>query len=208
MEVSCFFGMLERAMRFTYIDHPKKPIRDIHVVSLEAMQEAFRNNRTWSGALVSDPPSKFVQFLCETCAAENPPDVDQDLQCFRVKDIRCLAVLWCEDAADEKVEELSYLLYESDCKVLEVGRREFRQNFFLMLDVATSFVYRFEEKYTEIRGPQITEKETKDTHDYEKLADKFEREVFGSDTRLRRDEWMQRVLRTQPWIFRPKGIRE
>ena len=59
-DIDAFYRMLERAMRFTYIDYPNKPVIEIKVVSLEAMQEAFRCNKTWSVALTSDPPTKFV----------------------------------------------------------------------------------------------------------------------------------------------------
>lgn len=67
IDVNGFNHLLQRAMKLTYEHEPNKPVNEIRHVTLTAMQEAFKNNETWSEALVCDPPTKLVQFLSQTC---------------------------------------------------------------------------------------------------------------------------------------------
>ena len=76
IDVNGFFFLLHRAMKDTYKDDEFKKLRDIKVVSLEAMRKSFGSNPTWESALADD--AKFLKFIKETCKGE-ADDVEADL---------------------------------------------------------------------------------------------------------------------------------
>ena len=61
MDVNGFMLLIKRSMRITYKDEPDKPLWQIKHITLEAMQEAFKNNATWSSCLNdTSPPSDLI----------------------------------------------------------------------------------------------------------------------------------------------------
>lgn len=79
-----------------------------------------------------------------------------------------------------------------------------------MFDVATVFVFRYEEKYTGQAGDDVPPEEAinEKKKEYEEIAETFLNEVFGFEDQLTREEWQKKVLATQEWVFSTKGIRE
>ena len=51
MDVNGFMVLIKRAMRLTFKDEPNKPLWQIKHITLEALQEAFKNNNTWTKCL-------------------------------------------------------------------------------------------------------------------------------------------------------------
>lgn len=93
--------------------------------------------------------SKFVEFLNETCIEEKiPDDIAPDATVYSVKKIRCFAILYCTDDADEKISELWNMMQDSDQPTIAAYDKDFESNLFMMLDISTFLVLQYEEQFT------------------------------------------------------------
>ena len=51
MDVNGYMELIKRAMRLTYPEEPNKQLWEIKHITLSAMKEAFKNNKTWTNSL-------------------------------------------------------------------------------------------------------------------------------------------------------------
>merc|ERR1712032_322040 len=147
-----------RAMRLTFEHVPNKSVNEIQQVTLSALQEAFKNNTTWSEALVSDPPTKLVQFLNKTCVGECE-DIPTEQTIYDVHKLRCLALLWCEDEHNEKISEFWCILQDADQSSIAAYDKDFSKNMCLLFDFASITVLEHEEQIVGECGPSFTDEE-------------------------------------------------
>ena len=77
-----------------------------------------------------------------------------------------------------------------------------------MIELATKLVYRFEHEVEGNAGnPQIPEEKI-DEDLLEKIRESFLDEVFGSQSKMKRTEYMDAVATKQNWIFSSKQVRD
>lgn len=195
-------------MRETYRHEENKPIREIKVVTLQALQTVFQQNQTWTKAL--EPDSKFVQLLDVVCKEESTPeDLDEGTTVYSVKKIRCLAILYCEDKADEKIPEFWNMMQDSDQPTIAAYDKDFRKNLYQMFYISYLLVLEQEEQFTGTKCKEIPEEKLQEIADkYDEVAEAFLDKVFGYEEQLPRDEWMDKVMNTQKWVFTTKTIRK
>lgn len=107
MDVNGFMVLIKRAMRLTYADEPDKPLWQIKHITLEALRESFKNNKTWSEALQDKtPPTELIMFLNDTCRIESNEYTDIPPTAYSVRKLKCVGLLWCDGTSKEKVVEL------------------------------------------------------------------------------------------------------
>ena len=192
-------------MKDTYKDDEFKKLRDIKVVSLDAMRKSFGTNPTWSNALGDD--AKFLRFIKETCKGE-ADDIEADFL-FNVQKIRCLALLWCDDDAKEKIGEFWNTLQDADQPTIAAGDKDFFIVMELLFEISTTYIWKYEEEYTGAKGQDIDQSEIEAAKEnYEPLMEEFLNDVFGAEDQIEREEYMKKVLSSQSWIFKPMSIRK
>lgn len=208
IDVNGFNHLLQRAMGLTYKHEPNKPANEIAQVTLSAMQEAFENNPTWKEALVSDPPTKLVQFLNETCVGECE-DIATGETIYDVRNLRCLALLYCEDEPQEKIFEFWCIIQDADQPKIAAYDKDFSPVMYLLFDFASVTVLKHEEKFVGECGSPFTDEVLQEKRDnYDTVIEQFLDDVFGYESDLPRADWQQKVLESASWIFRSHTIRD
>jgi len=89
--------------------------------------------------------SNLVKLLNKICPAEEDPEENK----FSTHWLRILGLLWCEGDAKEKVHELYDNLQDNNQKTIAANDKDFRPNFFGMLDMCTSIVFECEKLFSD-----------------------------------------------------------
>ena len=105
-----------------------------------------------------------------------------------------MGVVWCEGDAKEKVHELYDNLQDNNQPNIACNDKDFKPNFFGMLDMASEVVFRCEQLLSEddviAPSPYSDDKIAGIREDkYEELAEEFLDAVFDTESKLKRDEW-------------------
>lgn len=82
--------------------------------------------------------------------------------------------------------------------------KEFKPSLFTIFDMASEMTLDLAPKYTKT-PKKVTY--TIDKEQYEDLHEIFLDEVFGSESKLEKEEWIEGVAEKQSYIFNPKMIR-
>lgn len=143
-DINGFFELLEKAMKISQKHNPDILQSEIKEVTLNSLQEVWKQNKTWTDALVSDPPSKLVQFLNETCREYSPTYAGSSKKTYSVQKLRCLAILWCEDSPEEKVVEFWNMLQDSYQSKIAALDKDFKPNMELLFEISTTWVIKHE----------------------------------------------------------------
>ena len=119
-----------------------------------------------------------------------------------VHKLQILGILWCNGDDKKKATQLYLLLQERNSDRINSHDKDFPRCFNTLLDTATEMVFRFESKYMKTTKRLISEaivQQTKGT--YEELSENFIDEIFGSDSMLKREDWIKQVSQFHKWIF-------
>ena len=214
MDVNGYMVLMQRAMRLTYKSEPDRPMWQIKHITLEAMQEAFKNNKTWTAALGQvKPPSEMIRFLNDTCRVDGSPEFkDVDKNAYSVRKLKCVGLLWCDGSNKEKVVELYDMIQDNNQSRIAADDKDFRKNLFLIFDFASTFCFKFEMIYMNTnetaRTPGQDEIERVRSETYDELCEEFLDLIFEYDAVLGRDEWEKEVLAKQTYLFDPLSIRK
>jgi len=90
------------------------PLYQIKYVTLDSLQKAFALNELWSKDLKTDDPeneTSLIKFLNITCKYEQE---GLEEPAYDIINLHCIAMLWCDGEANEKVVELFDLLQDNN----------------------------------------------------------------------------------------------
>ena len=166
----------------------------------------FKTHPSWSD--MQNTSSAFVAFLKDACPCdghnddENDSDVNSSLlnseeHHLSVFKLRCLGLLYCDGKAPEKAFEFYDMLQDDNQPSIAAGDKDFKPNFFTLLDMASEMVYRLEPKYMKTGEPfsQVSKEEVDKVRDskYDDLIEEFLDIVFDVESKLDRDDWQKLV---------------
>ena len=122
--------------------------------------------------------------------------------------MRILGLLWCEGGPDEKCIEFYDNCQDNNQPEIAAEDKDFKPNFYCMLDFCTSMVFEQELLYGKGVGktPEYSDKQIAETKDerYEELLNEFLDACFGYESKVRRENWQDKVVKVNNWIFDPK----
>ena len=146
MDVNGYILRVKEAMQ---LEHPTKLLYEQDHVELPNLQLSFKVHESWND--LEDENSALVKFLNDTCVYDKGPKVNK----FCSWKLRVLGILWCEGSNKEKVFELYSNMQDNEQTTIAWSDKDFKPNFFAILDLASSIVFKCEQKYTdeEFVGP-------------------------------------------------------
>lgn len=118
--------------------------------------------------------------------------------------MRALGLLWCEGDATEKVIEFYDNCQDNNQPLISADDKDFKPNFYKMLDFATEICFDQETMIT-ARPSAFSDEEVLEAKrkKYDELLEDFLDTVFGHESKLRREQWSEKVAQETSWIFNP-----
>ena len=168
-------------------------------VSLEALQKSFSTHSSWDA--FKDENSDFVKFLKKSC-------YDDVAEKFDVWKLRILGIMMCNGDPDETAEELFTCINDSGKTSLTCNDRDLAPTMKQLFDTATTIVFDAEETFLG-QKKTVTDEQIKEAREeYDDIIEEFLDEVFDTESRLEREEFVESVAKNQAWIFDPNKVRE
>lgn len=117
--------------------HNEERLDLIKNISLTTMAEGFSMHPAWND--LSNPDSDLVSFLKLECKGDGDK--------LSVHKLRAIAVLWCDGDNKERVVEFYENMQDGLQNEIAATDKDFKPNFFALLDFATEMVFRLEPYY-------------------------------------------------------------
>jgi len=140
MDINGYALRIKEAMQIEANEAGATNIFNIHTIKLATLQNVFELHASWSD--LKNEKSDFVQFLNAVCAEEGSPNV------FSTTKLRVLGLLWCEGGDKEKAFEFYENLQDNDQPKISCTDKDFKPNFFGLLDLASEQVVKMEARFS------------------------------------------------------------
>lgn len=101
-----------------------------------------------------------------------------------------MALLWCEDANNEKISEFWCILQDADQPSIAAYDKDFSKNMCVMFDFASIIVLEHEEQFVGECGQPFTDEQLEERKDaYDEVIEEFLNDVFGYEAQLDKADW-------------------
>lgn len=120
--------------------------------------------------------------------------------------LKRLGLLWCNGGDLEKTVELYDILQDNDQKSIACSDKDFKVNFFALLDIATEMVMKQESLYIDNADSEGSNKNIQQVKEeqYDDVQEEFLDVIFDTESILQRKNWQDRFMTTEcGWIFHP-----
>ena len=129
---------------------------------------------------------------------------------YDVRKLQCFGLLWCKGLRGQKIMELYEILQDEGQTEIYRDDNDDKAYLYMLFYISCEMVVQYEEQVGGKVFQGITIDHILNTKEeyYQAGYEKFQKDVFGDEEVLSREDWEKKVLKKADWVINCKNLRE